>query len=191
MRRGSAHRYFFVPFFPLATGHAQKVPMERPAGRFLRRPNSGNTPEVHMTRIHVFGSSFRKHSNKSRFVYSLRFLCFNKSGASKINVNDPHQRTLLVARCSRSAWHHIPPLSFVIGCLFSSCAFHELQSTPLHESIAVDSIARLREASKGALLVGRVDGLRCVLFDPLQESSDRDRIQLELKASLICTMVVN
>lgn len=124
---------------------------------------------------------------KSRFVYSLRFLCFNKSGASKINVNAIKGPCLLFLVLLGIT---SPPLSFVIGCLFSSCAFHELQSTPLHESIAVDSIARLREASKGALLVGRVDGLRCVLFDPLQESSDwigsdRDRIQLELKASLI------
>ena len=81
---------------------------------------------------------------------------------------NPARRRSTSTTCSRSAWHHniSSPLSFVIGCLLLTGAFHELQSTPLHKSIAVDSIARLREASK-------VRALRCVPFDPLQESSDR------------------
>ena len=99
--------------------------------------------------MHVLYRHFE--SVQVKFLYRLRFLYFNKkSGASKINVKQDARRvrgTLLVL-CLSSAWYHSSPGAVVIGCLLFSGAFHELQSKPLHKSIAVDSIARLREASK-------------------------------------------
>ena len=133
--------------------------------------NSGTTQQHVPTRYYVVhthkqmcmtrtvGSSFRKHSNQGLFTV-LGFCASTKIR----RVEDQRQRPIkdpvlvLLGIIFISS-----PLSFVIGCLLLTGAFHELQSTPLHKSIAVDSIARLREASKvRALLMGRIDGLRCV-----------------------------
>ena len=97
---------------------------------------------------------------KSRFVYRLRLLCFNKIR----RVEDQRQRPVLVLLGIIIFLPLFRLLSAACSWPAPSMNFNQRRCTSPSPSI------QLPDWEKQARCV---DGLRCVLFDPLQESSDR------------------